>query len=205
MLALSVCRPRSGKRCAFLAAALTLAASSCRAEAVDADTGLVQLMQHLSQRQHGHVGFVERQFIAILDRSTDTSGELFYDAPDYLEKRTLKPKPESLILDRGTLRIHRGNRTVVLSLRDYPQIAPFIDSIRATLAGDLAALNRTYTLSFTTVTDGWHLALVPRDVKLAAAVAKIQVSGVGDVIHSVEFERPGGDHSVMSISALPDP
>jgi hypothetical protein len=205
MFALSVCWQRVGRHCAIFAFALTLAASGCIAEAVDTDTGLVQLMQRLAQRQHGHVSFVERHFIAILDRSIETSGELFYDAPNYLEKRTKIPKPESLILDRGTLRIHRGTHTFVLSLRDYPPIAPFIDSIRAILAGDLPALNRTYTLVFATASDRWHLVLVPRDAKLAAVVAKIQVSGVSDAIHTVEFERPGGDHSVMTISALSDP
>jgi hypothetical protein len=196
-----------GRHCAILAFALSLAASSCTAEPVDTDTDtrLVQLMQHLAQRQHGHVSFAERHFVAILDRSIESSGELFYDAPDYLEKRTSIPKPESLILDRGTLRIQRGNHTFVLSLRDYPSIAPFIDSIRAILAGDLPALNRTYTPAFATASDRWHLVLVPRDAKLAAVVAKIQVSGVSDVIHTVEFERPDGDHSVMTISAFSDP
>ncbi|MFI4890443.1 MAG: outer membrane lipoprotein carrier protein LolA [Steroidobacterales bacterium] len=207
MLALSVCRKRVRRPCAILAFALTLAASGCIAEVVGADTdsGLIQLMQHLAQRQHGHVSFVERHFIGILDRSVETSGELFYDAPDYLEKRTKMPKPESLILDRGTLRIQRGNHNFVLSIRDYASIAPFIDSIRAILAGDLPALSRTYTLVFATASDRWHLVLVPRDAKLAAVVAKIQVSGVSDVIHTVEFERPGGDHSVMTIGALSDP
>jgi hypothetical protein len=175
------------------------------AEAVDTDTGLDQLMQHLAQRQHGHASFVERHFIAILDRSIETSGELFYDAPDHLEKRTNLPKPESLILDRGTLSVHRGSHDFVLSLRDYAPVAPFIDSIRAILAGDLPALNRTYTLVFAVEGDRWHLVLVPRDAKLAKVVAKIQVSGVNDEIQTIEFERSGGDHSVMTISALPDP
>jgi hypothetical protein len=47
--------------------------------------------------------------------------------------------------------------------------------------------------------------LAPRDAKLAAVVTKIQVSGVGDEIHTVETERPDGDHSFMTISALSDP
>jgi Outer membrane lipoprotein carrier protein LolA-like len=162
-------------------------------------------MQRLAQQQHGHVRFVERHFIPILDRSIETSGELFFDAPDHLEKRTTIPKPQSVILDRGTLSIHHGNRSVALSLRDYAAIAPFIDGIRAVLAGDLAALNRTYELDFAPAGDRWRLVLVPRDATLAAMVTKIQVSGIGDVIHTVEFERPGGDHSVMTISAWSEP
>lgn len=195
------------RACAMLAFALILAAPACPAQALDGDagTGLAQLMLRLAQRTHGHARFVERQFIRILDRSIDSSGEIFYEAPDRLEKRTSHPQPETLILDRGTLSIQRGKRSLVVSLRDYPAVAPFIDSVRAVLAGDLAALNRTYAPDFTAAGDRWRLVLVPRDAKAAAVVVKVSVLGVGDLIQSMEFERPGGDHSVMTISALSDP
>jgi hypothetical protein len=204
MLALSV-RRCVRRHCALFAFALTLAASGFLAEAADTDTGLAQLMQRLAQRQHAHVSFVEQHFVPTLDRLIETSGELFYDAPDHLEKRSIMPKPESLILDRGTLSIHRANRSFVVSLRDYPTIAPFIDTVRAILAGDLPALNRRYELNLAPAGNHWRLVLAPRDAKLAAVVTKIQVSGVGDEIHTVETERPDGDHSFMTISALSDP
>ena len=38
-----------------------------------------------------------------------SSGELFYDAPDRLEKRTLTPSAESLVLDHGVLTAQRGH------------------------------------------------------------------------------------------------
>src|ERR1035438_10145008 len=78
-------RPRPGgmlrqapRYCAILVFALALAAPGCLTGAADTDTGLGQLMQQLAQRQHGHVSFVERHFIPILDRSIETSGALFY-------------------------------------------------------------------------------------------------------------------------------
>jgi hypothetical protein len=88
-----------------------------------------------------HARFVEKKSIAILDKPVESSGELFYTAPDYLEKRTIKPKPESMILDRDTLLIERGRQKHALQLQDYPELAAFIDSIRGTLAGDRKALN----------------------------------------------------------------
>jgi len=166
---------------------------------------LPQLMQRLAKRQHGHATFVERQFIAILDRPLESSGELFYDAPDRLEKRTLAPKAESLVLDKGTLSVHRGARSYALGLKDYPQIAPFIDSIRATLAGDLAALESSYTLSFQGDSASWRLVLVPREAKLAAQIARIRISGSADVVSEVVVERADGDRSVMRIREVPDP
>jgi hypothetical protein len=191
-------------RCIVCVISGSFATLGCGAEQRDPNQNIVQLMGSLAHRQHGHVAFVERHFLAILDQSIESSGELFYEAPNHLEKRTLEPKPESIILDGGTLRVRRGNHFHVVSLRDYPQIAQFIDSIRATMAGDLVSLNQTYTLGFATTTEGWNLALVPRDASLAAVIARIRVSGVRDEIRTIEFERRGGDHSVMTISPLPD-
>ncbi len=182
-----------------LAAVIAMVAGA----AADTDAALVQLMGHLAQRQHGHASFVERQFIAVLDRPTEASGELFYDAPDRLEKRTLKPKPESLILDHGTLDLRRGKTTRTLNLNDYPQIGIFVDSIRETLAGDLAALKQTYSMEFTEAPDGWVLVLIPRDPQWVIQVSRIRVSGRNDDLRAIEFERPNGDHSIMTISPLP--
>src|ERR1700733_7260492 len=64
---------------------------------------LAQVMAMLAMRQHGRVEFIEQQFLAVLSHPTESSGELRYDAPDRLEKRTLKARAESLGLAGGTL------------------------------------------------------------------------------------------------------
>src|SRR5580692_8979928 len=102
----------------------------------------------LATRQHGRVEFVEQLFLHILDRPIESSGELRYDAPDRLEKRTLKPHAESLLLAGGVLTVERARGRRVLDLRAYPQIQPFVESIRATLAGDRTSLERLFHLEF---------------------------------------------------------
>jgi hypothetical protein len=186
----------------LVAVTALFAAFSVPALAEDAGQTLPQLMQRLSERRHGHATFVERQFIAILDRPLESSGELLYDAPDRLEKRTLAPKPEDLVLDKGTLSVRRGAHSYALALRDYPQIAPFIDSIRATLAGDLAALEHTYAIRFEEGAGGWTLLLVPREATLAALIARIRMTGTEDLVLEVTVERTDGDRSVMTIREL---
>ncbi len=168
-----------------------------------AEPELEQLMQQLAERRHGHATFVERQFIKVLDRPLESSGELFYDAPDRVEKRTLLPKPASLVLEQGTLTIRRGKQAYVLAVRDYPQFAPFIDSIRATLAGDLAALERSYEISYAGAAAGWTLGLVPREAALARVVVRIRIAGAGDQVREVTIERGDGGRSVMTIKELP--
>ena len=67
------------------------------------------VMSLLAMRRHGRVEFVEQQFLAVLDHPVESSGELRYDAPDRLEKRTLKPRAETLVLTGGILTLERGH------------------------------------------------------------------------------------------------
>ena len=48
-----------------------------------------QLMQSLALVRSSQATFSEKKFIAILDKPVESSGELFYNAPDRLEKRKI--------------------------------------------------------------------------------------------------------------------
>ena len=169
------------------------AAGVCVADDLEA------LMSLLAQRKHGHVSFVEEHFLAVLDRPVESSGELVYDAPDRLEKRTLKPKPETLVLEHGVITAHRGRHTYVLNLSDYPQIVPLIDSIRATLAGDRASLERIFKVQLDGSLSQWKLLLTPSDATVARSVKEIRIEGARDAIHSVEIQQADGDRSLLTI------
>lgn len=169
------------------------------------DWNLDQLMHTLAQTRAGHASFVEKKSIAILDKPVESSGELFYTAPDRLEKRTLKPKPESMVLERGTLTIEQKGRKHVLTLQNYPEIAAFIDSIRGTLAGDRSALERTYQLSLDGSEQDWTLLLMPTDAKMKKIVEKIRIAGARNELRSIEIRQADGDSSMMTITQLSSP
>jgi hypothetical protein len=172
--------------------------------ATAADNDLDRLMALLAERTRGHVSFVEQNYLAVLDRPVEASGELLYERPDRLEKRTLAPRPASLMLEKGDLTIQSGRRKRVLALHDYPQIAPFIESIRATLAGDRAALEQVFQLGFEGSLARWTLSLVPLDAKLKAVVREIRIEGARDELHTVTILQTDGDRSVMTIgSSIP--
>ena len=162
-------------------------------------TDIDDLMKLLAQRQHGHVTFTEKHYLAVLDRPVESSGELLYDAPDRLEKRTLKPRPETLVLEHGVITAHRGKRTFVLNLSDYPQIVPLIDSIRATLAGDRASLEHLFKVSLEGTLDHWTLLLLPADATVARTVQQIRIEGSRDDIHTVEIQQADNDRSLLTI------
>jgi len=135
----------------------------------------------------------------MLKEPLNSSGELFYEAPDHLEKRTLKPTPESLVLEHGVLKAQRGHRTRVIEVADYPEVVPFVESIRATLAGDRAALEHYFDIDFAGDVGHWTLRLTPKDAAVAKSVADITLSGERDAIATVAIRQRDGDHSLITI------
>jgi len=185
----------------LVALALMLAPVISHAAEWDID----RLMRGLAQIHSDHASFVEKKFIAMLDKPVESYGELFYTAPDHLEKRTIRPKPESMTVDAGILVIERGRQKHRLQLQDYPELAAFIDSIRGTLAGDRKALERNYRLSLDGTVEHWTLQLLPVDEKMQAVVKRIRIAGVRDAVRSIEITQADGDSSLMLIEKLAVP
>lgn len=185
-------------RCVLVVLAPMLASGFSHAAGLDLD----RLMHGLAQVRSGHAGFVEKKYFAMLDRPVESSGELFYRAPDRLEKRTLKPKPETMILDNGMLLIERDRQKHVLQLRDYPELAAVIDSIRGTLAGDRQALERSYRLSMDGDAGRWTLQLLPIDEKMQAVIKHVRITGAHYEVQSIEISHVDGDSSLMLIEKL---
>jgi outer membrane lipoprotein-sorting protein len=189
---------RSRLRAALASSAAVLALLAWSTPAFAA-WDLQQLMDSLAKNKSGRATFVETKHIAMLDRPIESSGELVYTAPDRLEKRTLKPKPESMVVQGTELAIERGGRSFRVQLDAQPQLAAFIDSIRGTLAGDRKALERNYRLSLGGAPQEWVLQLVPLDDKMRALIKQIRIYGAQDQVKSVEISQADGDSSVMRI------
>lgn len=160
---------------------------------------LDDLMASLAQRRHGVADFEQTQYLAILKQPAHSSGVLSYDAPDRLEQRTLKPRPQSMLLEHGVLTLQRGSRQRTLRLQDAPSIAPLLDGVRATLAGDRAALEQRFELTLDGTLDHWQLLLRPRAPEVAAIVQQIRIAGERANILEVEVQQSDGDRSLMTI------
>jgi hypothetical protein len=158
-----------------------------------------ELMTLLAARRHGHVSFTEVHEMAMLKAPLTSSGELWYDAPSRLVKRTLVPKAETLVLDHGVLTAQRGHRPHVLELAAYPQVVPFVESIRATLAGDEAALERYFRIDFSGELARWSLQLTPRDAAIAQRVTDVTLAGERDAIRTVAIRDRDGDRSLLTL------
>jgi hypothetical protein len=84
--------------------------------------------------------FTEKKFIKGLDTPIESSGELSFEAPARMVKRTLIPRLETLKLNDRSVTMERGRQVRTLSFDDYPELAVHIEGVRACLAGDRVAL-----------------------------------------------------------------
>lgn len=159
-------------------------------------------MQNLRQVKVAKGKFVERKYLAILSSPLEFSGTLAYTAPGRLEKHTLRPKPESLILEGDTLTIESGEKKQrrTFALQDFPVFWALVESIRSTLAGDLQTLNRFYQVSLEGNENQWRLLLKPSDLKMQSVLNEIRISGNGNWIAVIELMEAEGDRSVMTIT-----
>lgn len=193
-------------------AAIGIVPISLRAWA--AEDELAPLFAELGARRERHARFVERKFSALLKAPAESSGTLFFRAPDLLEKRTVEPQREMVRIEGNVVTYegaakagpaHKGDaqkRTFALS--DAPILAALIESLRATLAGDLPALRRHYQVSTSPPSaQGWQLTLVPRDRALLDAVAKIVLRGAGSEVAMVEIVEAGGDLTLLQMTPVP--
>ena len=165
------------------------------------DWALPDLMHALAQKKQGKASFIEKKYIRILDKPLESSGELSFEAPLRLEKRTLKPRPESMLLDGDKLTVTLYEKQPLqLRLQDYPDIAALVESIRGTLSGDQATLEKNYAIEFSGVPSKWQLRLTPVQKALVKVVRQIHIGGADANIKTIAFDQADGDRIEMTIS-----
>jgi outer membrane lipoprotein-sorting protein len=185
-----------------LGAAVSLTLALNAAMAADA-LQLPELMQLLAQNKSGKATFVEKKYIGILNRPVVSTGELAFAAPGQLEKRTLTPEPETVVLNGGILTIDQpGRQRKIVSLGDHPEVTAFIESIRGTLTGDLAELQAYYKLDLTGSAEKWLLVLTPKQERLSRIFSHIAIGGSGADVRNIEIDQRDGDRSVMTITKV---
>lgn len=187
---------------AVLGIALALTLSAANAD----EFTLPTLMQMLAQNKDGKATFVEKKYIETLNRPVVSSGELAFTSPDKLEKRTLKPRPESLTLEGDKLTIEQPEkRHLTVSLLEHPEVSAFVESIRSTLAGDMSTLEAFYQVELTGSDEKWQLVLTPKQTRMSEIISRIQIGGSHADVKTINFYQRDGDHSEMVITQVANP
>ncbi len=167
-----------------------------------ADITMEQLMTGLSQAKPAKVNFTEKKYISALDRPIESSGEMLFTPPDKLIKRTFKPKPEVMTLNRDTIVLERGKNKYTMQLGDSPELAALVESIRATLAGDRRALEFNFVVALQGSRENWTMMLTPSNQDALQKVKRIRMAGSQFEVREIEVLQGDGDRSVTIIEKI---
>ena len=189
----------AGPRARFARAASVVLLASLPAAAQEDRWDFARLMGELAQVQTSRARYSEVKRVAILQKPLQLSGTLFYERPGRIEKRQTLPVEEVIRVDGGWLTVEREGKTRRIALQSASLVAALVESLRATLAGDGAELERLYSVRVQGTRQRWTLALTPREVEVAGVVKNIVIAGSGSRIVRLEILEPGGDGSVMTI------
>jgi hypothetical protein len=168
------------------------------------DWNLAALMAAMRQVRSSTGRFVEMRYLHLLNQPQQSSGQLLYVAPNYLQKTTTEPTPSRLTISGDRLTVEQqGQPTRAIAKQDYSEVGTLADSTRAVLAGDLAALTRSFSTTFAGGREGWTLTLEPRDTKLREIVTFIRIQGQRDAIRDVLTQQADGDRTDMAVTPQP--
>lgn len=163
-----------------------------------------QVLQRLAQVGSRRASFHEEKRLAALTTVLRSSGVLTYVQPGYLEKQTLEPKPERLIIDGNRLTIVEGSAAPrQLDIDSHPALRALVDIIRAPMVGDIATLRDSYRIQATGDAGGWRLTLLPSRPEIARYVASVTLDGANNVLRVIRVVQPNGDVDTTTIDAAP--
>jgi outer membrane lipoprotein-sorting protein len=177
-----------------LLAIVALAARGAGALTLDA---LMRQMAAVSER---HGAFVETKEMALLNGPLVRRGTLDYTRPDRLSMRVDSPYFERVDVVGDQVTLERRSGTTRVALSSQPQLAAWIDSLRATLAGDGATLERHFEVRVDGTDADWRLSLVPRDAALRAMIERVDVAGRGAEVTRFAIDEAKGDRTRIVIT-----
>jgi hypothetical protein len=164
------------------------------------DLELDELMRTLAEVDEAGGKFTERKYLSILSEPLILEGRVRYKAPDYVKKVYDDPDSESYEVSGEHLTIEASDgRRRDMSIDEHPVLRAFVESYRATLAGDRETLKRYFDLELSGNIDEWQLRLTPRQRELADYLSAVIMHGRKSTVYRVETQEAGGDRSVMTL------
>jgi outer membrane lipoprotein-sorting protein len=162
---------------------------------------LESLMARMAAIPERRESFQEEKQFAALDKPLNSSGQLVYRRPAYLEKITTSPDPESLIVDGDRLTLTSADRkTHSFQVDRRPEVSALVDAVRGTLAGNLQLLETRFSVQTQGSAGDWTLILTPRESEVHQWVQDIVVSGQGTYVHSFRITQTNHNQQIMTIS-----
>lgn len=186
--------------------ALFAAAAGVPAARAQADD-LARLFALFAAQGERRKAFVERRHSVLFRNPPEQRGTLFFKPPLLLERDVTSPRREQVRIDADsvTLRTEGENGKPVerkASLAAIPQLANLVVTIRATLAGDLAALRRLYFITMKEPLPRWRVEMTPIEEPAAGGVMGIVMAGDRGDVTRIQFTETTGDRTELLLSPV---
>lgn len=188
----------------FSLAALGLALGTTQTSTGSSVDSARALMAGLAQVERLEADYEETKTLAVLKRPLRSRGQLFYRRHPAAAMARVQQKPQAarVLVRANELATYRpGQRPERLSFEGRPELRALVGSLLALLEGNLAELQKAYTVRFTTVPEGWVLELTPKSERLSAMVRRLQFRGRGLAVSSFRVEEARGDSTETKILA----
>ncbi len=173
-----------------------------------------ELLQLLAASPGVSAQFSEQKQIALLRAPLRSSGQLFYDPELGLVRKTEKPRPSTMYLNRQQLVIvdAKGRRDV--DLKNHPSALALVHSFLNVLRGDEQILQRDFDIRFDQNESSdasakgerprhdWSLTLEPKAAQLKRLVRQVVFFGLGEQLTEMRVAETNGDRTTMQLSHL---
>lgn len=148
--------------------------------------------------------FREEKRVQLLAAPLVSEGTLHYAPPSRLVRHTTSPTPATVLIDGAQLRFGDAHGQQSLDMNATPVVRQFVDSFLAVVAGDRAALERSYELDFrvpdATRPEAWELTLRPRAAAVQRVFRDILLRGRGVALESMRLREASGDETATTFT-----
>lgn len=169
-----------------------LAAPPCHA-AVDAG----QILREIAAAASAEVRFTETRTSRLLKTPLVSSGVLRYGPAGRLQKDTLQPFRETVVIEGGQVTIERDGAQTVVPLVADSAPAVLVQALRAVLGGQVQELQAHYRVAAEGSPDDWRLDLQPR---ADGSPLRLRLTGSGGDVRDIEVRGSAGDRVLTTLS-----
>ena len=169
------------------------------ASAQQSAPSLDALLQRFAAMPGMSARFREEKRIALLAVPVRSEGVVYFTPPGRLMRKVTRPTESYALLEGGRLTFASEGERQVVELGESPVLAGFVESFRYVLAGDRAALERTYRVDYRRDGATWTLTLKPRDEALARFLQEMVIEGEGFAVRRMKMVEVSGDSTTTEL------
>lgn len=157
-----------------------------------------EILRQVARGAASEVRFTETRTTHLLKVPLTSSGVLRYTRPDRLERETLRPTAEIVVIQGSQVSIDRGGTQSVIALTSGSPATMLIQTLRAVLSGDWRELQSLHEVAASGSIAQWTLLMTPKMER--ATVVEIRVAGRGEYVDRIEVLERGGDKTVTALA-----